>query len=384
MIENLARLALMLGNFVTGVAILGLAGMIGDLAHGLDVTISQAGLLVTYGAVVLCIGSPLGVWATSGLDRRMLHTGVLLIVAVANFVSAIVPDYAALLGVRLAMMAFAALYTPLAVSTVALIVPEKERASAITFVFLGFSLAVALGLPIVTFMSAHAGWRATFVAIGVACAVIGILQLFAVPRGVRGQPLSLSSWGALARHRQILLLLLLTTVQVSGQFAIFTYLAPLLARLADAGPQEIAAAFSLFGVTGFVGNLFATRLVRSLQPFRTSILAVLSMLLGFTLWSFGAGAFAVMGTGVAFWGLGFAAMNSMQQARLVEAAPALSSASVALNTSAIYIGQAIGSGLGGVLFAQEWPRSIGYLAMGFMLAALGLLALTRPKLRAAG
>src|SRR5262249_48341067 len=150
----------------------------------------------------------------------------------------------------------------------------------------------------------------------------------------------------LAHHRQILLLLLLSTVQVSGQFAVFTYFAPLLARLAHAGPEEIAASFSLFGIAGVIGNLIATRLVKSLQPFRTSILALLSMLIGFTLWSFGAGAFVVMGGGVVFWGLGFAAMNSMQQARLVAAAPELSSASVALNTSSIYVGQAIGSALG--------------------------------------
>jgi predicted MFS family arabinose efflux permease len=135
----------------------------------------------------------------------------------------------------------------------------------------------------------------------------------------------------------------------------------------------------VFGVAGFVGNLIATRLVRSLKPFRTSLLAMLSMLLGFGLWTFGAGTFAVMCTGVAFWGLGFASINSMQQARLVEAAPALSSASVALNTSAIYIGQAIGSAVGGMLLAQDMPGSIGYLAIGFMVAGLVLLALTRPR-----
>ena len=68
------------------------------------------------------------------------------------------------------------------------------------------------------------------------------------------------------------------------------------------------------------------------------------------LWTLGAGWLPVIGVGIVFWGLGFAATNSMQQARLVEAAPDLSSATVGLNTSALYTGQAIGSAIGGILF----------------------------------
>ena len=45
-------------------------------------------------------------------------------------------------------------------------------------------------------------------------------------------------------------------------------------------------------------------------------------------------------------GMGFGATNSMQQVRLVGAAPAAASASVSLNTSVLYVGQAIGSAIG--------------------------------------
>jgi predicted MFS family arabinose efflux permease len=83
-----------------------------------------------------------------------------------------------------------------------------------------------------------------------------------------------------------------------------------------------------------------------------------------------------MVAGVAVWGLGFAAINSMQQARLVAAAPALGAASVSLNTSAIYVGQAIGSAVGGLLFARGLPVALGYAAMAFVALALALLATT--------
>ncbi len=86
-----------------------------------------------------------------------------------------------------------------------------------------------------------------------------------------------------------------------------------------------------------------------------------------------------MAASVAVWGLGFASTNSMQQVRLVGAAPALASASVSLNTSVLYIGQAIGSAIGGLLFAREWLYAAGYVATAFVAAALVVVVITRPR-----
>jgi DHA1 family inner membrane transport protein len=372
-----ARIALLVANFITGVAILGLASMLPDLATGLDVSIASAGQLVTAGAVVLCIGSPLMVWVTSRLDRRVLLSGALVLVGLGHIASAFASTYAILLALRVVSMAFAAVITPQAASAIALIVPPPERSAAIVFVFLGFSLAIAAGLPLVAFLSAHVGWQATFAMVGVAALASAALTLAALPADVRGTALSLQSWSAIAHNRAILLLLLITTAQVSAQFTVFTYLAPLLIRLAGASTTAIAVFFALFGIMGVIGNIIATRLVVTLKPFRTSLLATGAMFIGLCLFSFGAGVLPVMGAGVAVWGLGFAAMNSMQQARLVACLPGLSSASVALNTSAVYVGQAIGAAAGGFLLAHDLPRMLGYLAVVLMSAGLGLLAMTR-------
>ncbi len=376
-----ARVALMLGNFVIGLAIVGIAGMLSDLAKGLDVTIQQAGFLVTAGAIVLCIGSPLTVWAASTLDRRVLLTSSLFIVALGHFASAFAPNYGVLLTLRVLMLIAAALFTPVAASTVAMIVSQTERHGAITFVFLGWSLSVAVGLPAVAFLAAHAGWQVTFAAMGVGLLACAMLVFHTLPSGLRGAPISFSSWGMLGRNRFVVTLLILTAVQIAGQFVVFTYLAPLLSRLAGADVAAISIFFSLFGVMGFIGNVIATRLVTKLGPFTTSGLALLSIFLGFTLWSLGVGTLVVMGMGVALWGLGFAAINSMQQARLIGAVPALGSAAVALNTSSVYVGQAIGSALGGFLFAQDLPRAQGYAAMILFGLSLALLATTRDTPR---
>lgn len=375
----LARVALLLGNFVIGIGVLAPSGMLDQLSKGLAVTIGDAGLLITYGAVVLCFGSPLMAWATTRIDRRTLLAGTLLIVALGNGASALAPDYLSLVIARLLMLVVAAIYTPQAASTVALIVPEKMRPSAIAFVFLGWSLAVAAGLPIVTTVAAHFGWRATFGLLGAIALISCVLLALTLPVGLKGAPVSFASWVAVARNRLILLLLAITILQTAGPFMIFTYLGPLAMDLAGATHEEVALLFAVGGITGFIGNVVATRQVVGWGAYRVSYSFQVVMLAGLIVWAVAAGVFPVMVFGMGLWGLGFAALNSMQQARLVAADPKLASASVALNTSSIYVGQAIGSGVGNQLYTSGYHHLLGYAAVVFLLAALATILATRPR-----
>src|SRR5258708_18511792 len=72
--RRFAATALMLGNFITGTSILAPAGMLGELSEGLQVSIRDAGLLITFGAIVLCIGSPPPAWFARRIERHALLT----------------------------------------------------------------------------------------------------------------------------------------------------------------------------------------------------------------------------------------------------------------------------------------------------------------------
>src|SRR3979409_940486 len=156
--RRFAPTALMLGNIVTGCSVVAPAGMLSRLWSGLDVTIRDAGLLITFGAIVLCVGSPLTAWLTSRMERRTLLTATLAALALTTLASAFAPDYSSLLVIRLSMLAVGALYTPQAAGTAALIVPAEKRGSTIAYIFLGWSLAAAVGLPLLPFMSGRCGW----------------------------------------------------------------------------------------------------------------------------------------------------------------------------------------------------------------------------------
>ncbi|MCA1457135.1 MFS transporter [Bradyrhizobium sp. BRP22] len=378
-----APTSLMLGNIVTGCSVLAPAGMLPELSGALDVSIHAAGLLITFGAMVLCIGSPLTAWLTSRVDRRTLLGVTLAVLTVTNLASALAPDYVSLLLIRLLMLAIGALYTPQAAGTSALIVPAERRGSTIAYIFLGWSLAAAVGLPLITFIASHYGFRAAYGAIALVGGVSCVLLLWRLPCGLLGAPVDLKTWVELGRNRMVLVLLAITTLQMAGQFVVFTFMGPLLARLTGAGPNAIGLVFGIYGVCGFIGVMIATRIVDSWGPYRASVLFTTLMLTGLSGWALSAGIYALMAGSVALWGLGFASANSMQQVRLVAAAPALASASVSLNTSVLYIGQAIGSAIGGALFAHGWLHGTGYVCAAFLASALMIIVLTRPRRAAA-
>ena len=377
--RRFAATALMLGNIVTGCSVLAPAGMLSELSSGLDVTIRDAGLLITFGAIVLCIGSPLTAWLTSRIERRTLLTATLAVLALANVASAFAPDYASLLVIRLIMLAVGALYTPQAAGTAALIMPAEKRGSTIAYIFLGWSLAAAIGLPLIAFIASRYGWRTVYGGIGAIGCFSFLLLAWRLPGGLIGAPVDLKTWTDVGRNRTIVLLLLITTLQMSGQFVVFTFMGPLLAKLTHASPDAVGLVFMIYGVCGFIGIAIATRIVDSWGAYKTSLLFTVLMLTGITGWALSAGIYPLMACSVAIWGLGFASTNSMQQVRLVGAAPALASASVSLNTSVLYIGQAVGSAIGGVLFARDMLHSAGYVAMVFIALALVVLTLTRPR-----
>lgn len=374
-----APTALMLGNVVTGMSVLAPAGMLGELSSGLGVTISSAALLITFGAVVLCIGSPLAAGMTSRIGRRTLLTAALAVFALANLASAFAPDYATLLVIRLVMLAVGALYTPQAAGTADLMVKTEKRGSTIAYIFLGWSLAAAVGLPLITFIASRYGWRVVYGSIGMFGCFSALLLAWRLPGGLIGAPVELKTWAELGRNRMIILLLAITALQMSGQFAVFTFMAPLLRRLTGASADATGLVFALYGAFGFIGIVIATRIVDSWGAYKTSLLFMLLMLAGISGWALGAGNYPLMAGSVAVWGLGFASTNSMQQVRLVAAAPPLASASVSLNTSVLYIGQAIGSAIGGQLFARDQLRSVGYVAVAFVVLALAGVLLTRPR-----
>ncbi|MDQ8726556.1 MFS transporter [Bradyrhizobium sp. LHD-71] len=371
--------ALLIGNFVIGTSVVAPAGILNELSRDLHVSIREASYLIAFGSAVLCIGSPLMSWLTSNLDRRLALAGAMLVIALTHIASAFVTTFTSLLAIRMVMLLAAAFFTPQAASLAGVIAAPDKRASTVAYVFIGWSFALALGVPLITAIASRYGWPASYFAIGAIALVCFVFLCLALPARFTTPPVDLRTWADLFRSPPILTLLAISAIFACAQFMVLTFIAPLLVLLGKTNADGISLTIALYGLAGIIGSIVAARIVGPIGPFATSLIFAGSVAIGMAVWTAGSGAFLAMLPGVLIWGFGFSAINSLQQARLVLAAPELSAGAVALNTSVLYIGQAVGSAIGGVLFERGQYLPIGYLATAIMIGGLGVLLTTRPR-----
>jgi predicted MFS family arabinose efflux permease len=370
---------LLFGNLVIGTGVLLPAGILTALMADLDVTAGRAGLMMTVGGLVVGIGAPLLAATTSSIDRRLLLVAALLFYVVGHLASALTGNLYVLLALRALTVAGAAIFTPQAAATVGLLVPPERRGSAIAFIFIGWSLASVLGIPAGSLLGNAIGWRETFLLMAALSAFGAMLVWAVLPGGLRVAPLDLSSWGRVLGDWRLLTVLAVTMFSMSGQFTLFTYIAPLLTQVYGLGPQTIALTLLFGGSAGVLGSILATRMASRLGLERSIMVSLASVALGLALIWLGWGHLWALVAGVLLWNLGGFPANSLQQGRLVALAPPLASATVALNTSFVYLGQSLGSATGGQLIAGGPNPSMPLAATVFLAIAMGLSRLAARR-----
>lgn len=369
---NRALWALMVGNVVIGTGVMMVPGALNDISRSLDISIPQAGQLITAAAILMGLGAPLLAGIVAGWDRRKLLTLSLIWYGVMTGISALAPNYAALLPLRVLTVISPAIFTPQAAACVGLMVTPAQRGRAITFVFLGWSVASVMGMPLSAWIAGVSSWRWTFALVALASLIVAAWIWRAMPSGIRPAALTRRAWSQTLGSPVMMLTLGVTLVYAFGQFVLFSYFAPYLNQTIGATSGTIALMFLWFGAFGLVGNLALSRWVDRLGAPRAVLITLGLIALSLLLWPIGRYGFWPQALIAVPWALGCFSSNSAQQARLVHLSPELAPASVALNTSAMYGGQAMGAALGGVLIANGQMLRLHEASLVVTLAAMAL------------
>lgn len=384
-----ARWALMAGNFVIGCGVMVVAGSLNDLTRSLQVSVALGGQLIAAAAVVMCLGAPLLAAAVGGWDRRRLLTLALVWYALGHAACAAMPNYATLLPVRAASMLAAAVFTPQAAAAIGWLAPPEQRGRAITFIFLGWSVASVFGMPLHSYIGEALGWRWAFALVALLGLGAAAWVWSAMPDGVRPPALSLRAWREVLTHPALMAIVAVTALSGAGQFTVFSYFAPYYKALLGAGATEISLLFAWFGAFSLVGNLLLSRHIDRIGAARAVAVLLGGIALALAAWPL-VGGYAAMAAVLVPWALGSFSSNSAQQARLGQAAPALAPALMALNTSAIYLGQAVGAAGGGAIVAAHEAAGaegraaytgLPFVGLAWVLAALALSLWAERRLR---
>ncbi|MDR7001215.1 MFS transporter [Neobacillus niacini] len=375
--STFALIALAVSAFAIGTTEFISVGLLPLIAKDLKISVTTAGLTVSLYALGVTFGAPILTSLTSRMSRKSLLLWIMIIFIIGNSIAASATVVEILLVARVVSAFSHGVFMSIGSTIAANLVPENRRASAISIMFTGLTVATVTGVPFGTFIGQQFGWRFAFmaiVAVGVIAFIANSLLIPAdMPKGIKT---TFRDQLKLVTNGRLLLLFIITALGYGGTFVVFTYLSPLLQEITGFKQGSVAVILLVYGLAIAIGNVIggkaANRKPISALFYMFILQAIVLFVLTFTAPYKVAGLITIIFMGVlAFMNVpGLQVYVVMLAERFVPSAVDIASA---INIAAFNAGIAIGSYLGGVI-----TDSIGLIhtAEAGALMVLGAVMLT--------
>ncbi len=369
--------ALTISAFGIGTTEFVIVGLLPTVANDLNTSISSAGLLVSLYALGVAIGAPVLTALTSKIARKRLLIGIMLLFIIGNGLATIAPSFTLLILARILTGFAHGVFFSIGSTIAASLVPEDKRASAISIMFAGLTVAIVTGVPLGTYIGQNFGWRATFVGVAILGVIGALASYFLVPSNIKkSPPLRLVDQLKVLKNPSILLVLAITALGYGGTFVTFTYLAPLLEEVTGFSASMTSVLLLVYGIAIALGNIIGGKVSNKtpgkalmvMFALQAVVLVVLFFTASSTTWSVATLFF--MGI------LAFSNVPALQLyvVKMAEKyLPGTEDVASALNIAAFNVGIAIGAYVGGLIVestlgvaATPWVGSI-LVVVGFIL-----------------
>ncbi|MCX7587883.1 MFS transporter [Phenylobacterium sp. 58.2.17] len=350
------------------------------LASDLGVSLGAAGQAVTATAVVGAFAALLVPVVTSRWDRRLVLLGLLLLLGVSNLMTATAVNLPMLLAARVVLGVSLGGFWSMAAATTMRLVPMPVLPRAMSIVFTGVTVATVSAAPVGAYVGDLLGWRATFLIAGlVGVAALACLWL-TLPRLKPGATAGLKDLAEVAVRPRAMVVLASVVVVISGHFAGFTYIRPVLEQVVRLDVAAISLVLLAFGCAGFIGNFVGAFLAE-----RDPKLAIIT---GSGLMSAAMTALVALGAtpwlaavALTVWGLAFAMLPVGFQAWMVADVPDRPELAGGLLTAAFQVAIASGAVAGGLLVDRFGVLSASvYCGAAAAVGACLVLALRRRRI----
>lgn len=362
--------ALLFGNLIIGSGVLVVFGALNDLVSSLQVSTATAGQLITAGAISMCVSAPLLATFVGAIDRRKLLTFSLLWYAFFLAISAAMPSFASLLPMRMLTVLAPAIFTAQSAVCAGMLVPIGQRGKAISLVMLGWGGAMVVGVPLSAWISGHYGWQEAFLLVAVLSLVSAVWLWLKLPKDIKPPALKKSDWIALWKHPVLIRGAFVTVMYSAGQFVLFAYMAPVMRDQVGLSIDQFSLVLVWLGFWGVIGNLVISQFIDRLGASKVVNIAMLMIAAPLACFPWVTNIWLSLVLLVP-WGMMFIAVHAAQQARQINTAPELASATMALSTSGMYIGQGLGAVIGGIILAAGHMLWLG--PVGMMILVIGVL-----------
>lgn len=343
---------LALSTMIVGLVELIIGGILPLIAEDLGVSVGGAGQLITVFALVFAVSGPILLSLTSKMERKRLYILSLIVFFVGNIFTYVSPNFTFVMIARVITAMSAALITVLSLTITTRIVKSEQRVKALGFIYMGISSALVLGIPIGILVTKLFHWRAVFLGIASLTIVTLIcIQIFLQPLPAKQQHSIGEQLKALGNLK--LSFVHLTTIFIlAGHYTLYAYFAPFLEIELQFNEYWISLTYFIFGLSavsgGAIGGFVAGKVgsIRTLFIFVSLFIGTL-LLVPVSTFSLPIFFLCVVVWGILSWG-----HSPPTQDYLIEVDPIYSDIHQSINNSAIQVGIALGSAVGGILLTD--------------------------------
>lgn len=345
---------------------------------GADYRISDgtAGWLMIVPGLVAAVAAPAVTVATGRVDRRLMLAVLMGLLAVADFLAAVAPSYWLLLVSRVLVGLTIGGFWSIGAGLASRLVPARSVGRATAVIFSAVPLGSVLGVPAGTLVGDLAGWRTSFVALGVLTVGVLVALVALLPPLPPVHVTSLGVLRDLLRRRTVRIGLLATILVVTAHFGTYTYVTAFLEQVT--GVASVSPLLLAFGIAGVIGNVLAgsavSRDVRAAFLVSAGLLALATLSLP-VIGTATVGALAAL----VVWGVAYGAVPACSQTWFARSAPHAQEAATVLFTSSFQATISVGALLGGVVVDSVSTSAV--MVAGGVVAVLmvvAVLAWSRP------
>ncbi|WP_112134909.1 MFS transporter [Glycomyces dulcitolivorans] len=366
-------LALSTAVFITVITESLPAGLLPGMRASLGVSEAAMGQAVT----VYAIGTALTVIPLSALTAGWGRKPVLLMAmagfVAANTVTALSTDYALTMGARFVAGMAAGLSWALMVGYARRLAPKGMEGKAIAIVMAGIPLALALGVPVGTFIGGVLGWRESFGVMS-ALAVLSIVWISLVVPDFEGQRAGQRTPVLRAvAIPGVAAIMAVIAVYVIAYNVLYTYIAAFLERFGMGGSiDRVLLVFGLASIASiWVTGAHIDRRLRLLTIGAAVLTAVAAAVLAVF-----AEVPALVYVAIALWGLGHGGVPTLLQTAAGQAGAKAADTVQAVVVTLWNAATAAGGALGGLLLVWFGPLSLAWTVtvLGVPILLIALLA----------
>ncbi|WP_024690008.1 MFS transporter [Pseudomonas tremae] len=352
-----------------------IVGLLPAVARDLNVTVSQAGLLVTLFAFTVAAFGPFLTAYFSRFERKRLFISILILFGFSNALAALAPDIAVMGVARLVPALGLPVFWALASETAVDIVGPEFAGRAIAKIGFGIVCATVFGIPVGTLISDAFGWRSAFFMLaGLAFAKALLLAVYLPRTAAKKNPVSILKQLGILRSPMMQAHVLLSVLVFSGMFTAYTYLADMLERLAGFDGNLVGWCLMGFGAVGLLGNSLGGRMVDR-HPLIASLVFCAFMVVSMIAVVPSIQSVVALALALAVWGITQAALFLVSHVRLIKAAPEAPAFAASLNIAGANLGIGIGAVIGGRVIDHLGLGSVGFAAAGIIVLAIVLALL---------